>query len=992
MLTNNNLSCRENQRESAVRAAPLFGLDFVDVSDDQKTLEVFFLGKAPANLTKANVRITGGRTPGSVQVTSLLLRHNTDPALDDTLEVNVNQPGDYSTYTLSLVKLDDSGRPTDQILDGFDPMYASVDFSFKAGCPTDLDCRPQQVCAPPTRTQPEISYLAKDYNSFRQLILDRLALIMPGWSETHVPDIGIMLVEVLAYVGDYLSYYQDAVATEAYLGTARQRISVRRHARLVDYAMLEGCNARAWITIHTDTDGPLDPTKISFITGYPGSPAPGTLQPADIKAATPGSYEVFEPLVQDPSQSINIYAAHSEIHFYTWGNCQCCLPVGATSATLVDQWTTPKTGSGGNGGDGGGTTSPAVPEVARTAASAGESKLKVATSSPKTATRVDSTRDVRASARTDAAPAVKASTPATPTPAGTPPSDGPPGTTRALQLQIGNVLIFEEVIGPRTGNPADADPTHRQAVRITNITWSVDPLYHPTDPDFGQPIVTIEWCPEDALTFPLCISTQAPFPQCDCLENLSVARGNVILVDHGAKTSASLGTVPTLSTTQQCATKCSPSETSIVPGKFCPTLSDEPLTFAQPLPACGCASAFVVNDPRQAVPAITLQGTLSNELGATGTSWTPARDLLESGPNDATFVVEMDNDGAAHLRFGDGVLGKIPDAGTQFAATYRLGNGTAGNVGADTIVYLLFAETTEGMGNLQPRNPLPAAGGTDPESLDEVRMFAPYTFRDVLERAITADDYASLAADNTRRLADRPELLAEVTQPETVDGAVPQTIDEKRLSEEEEPGEPTPLGPDICNQPFVRLQGAKASLRWTGSWYEALVAIDPAGAESVESDVLTEIADYLEPFRRMGHDLDVRPADYVPLDLALRICVLPDYQQAHVESALLDVFSNRVLPDGTLGFFHPDNLTFGQGIYTSRIIATAQAVTGVQEAQLLRLERYEIGEPAIGVEDVSDELPVGGVLPLGPFEIARLDNDPNAPENGRLTLDLRGGR
>jgi hypothetical protein len=124
----------------------------------------------------------------------------------------------------------------------------------------------------------------------------------------------------------------------------------------------------------------------------------------------------------------------------------------------------------------------------------------------------------------------------------------------------------------------------------------------------------------------------------------------------------------------------------------------------------------------------------------------------------------------------------------------------------------------------------------------------------------------------------------------------------------------------------------------------------------------------------------------------LRICVLPDYQRAHIESALLDLFSNRTLPDGTLGFFHPDNLTFGQGIYTSQIIAAAQGIVGVQEVQLLRLERFEIGEPAPGIEDIREEVPPSSVLALGPFQIARLDNDPNAPENGRLSLELRGGR
>ena len=60
---------------------------------------------------------------------------------------------------------------------------------------------------------------------------------------------GVTLVELLAYVGDYLSYQQDAVATEAYLETARCRVSVRRHTRLMDYFMHNGCNARAWVQL-----------------------------------------------------------------------------------------------------------------------------------------------------------------------------------------------------------------------------------------------------------------------------------------------------------------------------------------------------------------------------------------------------------------------------------------------------------------------------------------------------------------------------------------------------------------------------------------------------------------------------------------------------------------------------------------------------------------------------------------------------------------------
>ena len=73
--------------------------------------------------------------------------------------------------------------------------------------------------------------------------------MLPDWKERNPADLGIALVELLAYVGDYLSYQQDAVATESYIGTARRRASVRRHARLVDYLMHDGSNARAWVRV-----------------------------------------------------------------------------------------------------------------------------------------------------------------------------------------------------------------------------------------------------------------------------------------------------------------------------------------------------------------------------------------------------------------------------------------------------------------------------------------------------------------------------------------------------------------------------------------------------------------------------------------------------------------------------------------------------------------------------------------------------------------------
>jgi hypothetical protein len=111
--------------------------------------------------------------------------------------------------------------------------------------------------------------------------------------------------------------------------------------------------------------------------------------------------------------------------------------------------------------------------------------------------------------------------------------------------------------------------------------------------------------------------------------------------------------------------------------------------------------------------------------------------------------------------------------------------------------------------------------------------------------------------------------------------------------------------------------------------------------------------------------------------------VKANYLRGHVKAALLDAFSNRRLRAGRVGFFHPDNLTFGEGVFSSRIIAVAQAIEGVESAVVQRLERLYDG-PNGEIES--------GVLPLGALEVARLDNDPSEPEHGQLTLIIRGGR
>ena len=717
------LTCQEEERRHEVRRQGSNGLDYLEVWDDQdqRTLQLFFLGKVPPDLTAANIVIRGGRRIVDIQVVSIRRCPQEDPELDDCLLVTVDKPGDFSTYTLCLVALDEDGRPTDKPFPGIDPRYACIEFNFKIGCPSDLDCAETAVCPPEPLEEPEINYLAKDYATFRQLILDRLALIMPDWQERHVPDLGITLVELLAYAGDYLSYYQDAVATEAYLDTARQRISVRRHARLVDYLMHEGCNARAWLCLTTDTDFELNPQNVAFITGFndllPDSQR--VLKWVDLRQIPVDAYEVFEPLVQDPSLPIPLYQAHNQMHFYTWGDAECCLPQDATSATLLD-------GAGVFVED-------------------------------------ENDDDV---------------------------NTGSWEYHRDLHLKSGDVLIFEEVIGPKTGNPADADPTRRHAVRLIKVTAAVDHLYH-------QPLLEIEWAKEDALPFPFCISAVGPAPECQLLTDISLACGNVILLDHGHHTGPeSLGCVPLERKEIDCDLKCSGEARSsvpvLIPGLFNPLLLETPLTFSQPLPPSAPAAALPKQDPRLALPWIQLTSFLDpdcdpapppepppaddDQNGAEpaendvpemmavaavdnacaqenpdSKTWWPQADLLGSSATDCHFVVEMDDARRAHLRLGDGELGAQPQANHRFCAAYRVGNGPAGNVGAETITHIIFTNPVDGL-TLKPRNPLPAQGGTAPETVAEAKLFAPHAFRRRLERAITAGDYATIVM---RDFADR---------------------------------------------------------------------------------------------------------------------------------------------------------------------------------------------------------------------------------------------
>lgn len=1059
--------CRDDAaRRAAVRAGALNGLDYVEVDDaDRHRLTVVFLrklGDVREQLTAESFRLCGGVRVRDPVVVGVEVCEHADPETDDCAVLTVEPIGDFSTYTLRVVGDDGGAHPA------FDPCYSSLEVDFQAMCPSPLDCVTVQDCPEPAGDVPPIDYLAKDYSSFRQLLLDRLALLVPGWDERHEPDLMVTLVELMAYEGDRLSYLQDAVATEAYLDTARQRISVRRHARLVDYRLHEGCNARTWVFVETSQDtGWLSADELFFATALPTIAADGRVLSATgaLARVPPEAYEVFEPmalpagppdagalarrlragedpaaaLVRDrlrpkvrdallawdgegdppagldhelmreldrlaheqalhvatpfadhlrrgearrllrrplrgadlvalnhvllqgafaqelaPPSGVRFLAAHNRIVLHTWGARDCCLARGATAATLVD--------------------------------------------------------------------------------------DG-------LQLVAGDWLLLEEVRDPATGLAEDAEPMHRHVVRLTGARRAHDPV-------LDVALLEVEWALEDALPFALCLSAQGPAPDCAWIDEVSVARGNVVLTDHGRRRRAELDAVEVGTVDAPCD-GCRP-EQELVAAPYRPVLAGLDLTYAEPLPRGATAAACLVRDPRAALPAIALtQVALApprlddpdplaryrNPLGLTAfdpedlvapaalaarlrapdgdavatvllglcdettrglldqgdedsealiagllraldsaldddhlatrdgfspadlddatqalaaqpdlpldlrrtlrrwileqvldaalgpaphlvASWAPRLDLLASGAEDRDFVVEMTDDRHATLRFGDDDLGRRPEPVTRFRADHRIGSGPPGNVGAEAIAHVVLRSGTLDGVTLRPRNPLPATGGTVPETLDDARRLAPGAIRRDLQRAVTGEDYATLAA---RDFA-------------------------------------------------ARLQGADAELVWTGSWHEAYVTLDPRGRESLPAGLREAVQARLERYRRIGHGLRVAGARYVPLDIRMDVCVEALHLQAHVLHALQDVIAAA---------FAPDNERFRSGVDVSDLVAVAQQVEGVVWSAVTRLQRTGEGDRG--------EL-AAGTLAIGPLEIPRVDSTPGFPELGSIGFDLRGGR
>jgi hypothetical protein len=87
-------------------------------------------------------------------------------------------------------------------------------------------------------------------------------------------------------------------------------------------------------------------------------------------------------------------------------------------------------------------------------------------------------------------------------------------------------------------------------------------------------------------------------------------------------------------------------------------------------------------------------------------------------------------------------------------------------------------------------------------------------------------------------------------------------------------------------------------------------------------------------------------------------------------------------------FFDPDDFSFGDSVYVSRLYRAAMQVAGVESVQIARLAILHAADP---VRDTETNLRKGR-LEVGPDQVIRVENDRNHPERGTLVVRAMGGR
>jgi hypothetical protein len=685
----------------------LTGIDFVRVEDPttQTELKVFFLTDArnidtpfvdPNALQPANIVIHNASDPNQPNVVVKTVGPvDFDAELQRAfIDVTVAEPGGFADYRL---RIDDPLPLTDPTkVSRIDPFFNDVRFSFKAGCGDGQECLdPTPVC--PVDVQPDfpVDYLARDFVSLRNALLDFAAQRFPEWVSPIEADVGGMLAEVMAALGDELSYIQDRYGREGYLETATQRRSLRKKARLLDFEIHDGRSPSTLLELTVTEPPPPAP---------PAPPPPPEVVPhgARVWSTTEGGDPIAFEVGLGMGDTSPDFVVHQSwnagdvlpagaLNPYVLDDSQLCLQVGATEILVqgavqdLDNLFDPQSGTG---------------------------RILLLRTDPADPAQPARRQFVRIAAIPD------------------------------VQVDPLTKQTFTHIVwDPRDALPFQLDQTQLQlSLNIVPVTAGLTQCARFTCGDISdstvpRPPVTPFDCKQDpSLPKPvpgLAVEREGPLPiaitpalAADVTPDASTPgrdeRPTIFLIGLPDTDTDGLGFLgPDLrDTTAQIQV-----QELFIDATGVETPGDQ--WFWQ--------RSLIGSEPTDSV--FTLEDGI----------WRRIIGFTQAGVE----IVHQDYaTGAGYsIRFGDGVFGRIPPRGQVFQATYRLGPGARGNVPQGAVSAFEVPGHTSNMPTfvLAARNPVEVTDGVDPEGADEIKQLVPAAFSADPLFAVTPDDYGTQA-------------------------------------------------------------------------------------------------------------------------------------------------------------------------------------------------------------------------------------------------------